>query len=205
MQNFILNIWNAYTLIDVVLIMFFAMLSLFYFLRLKQAKKKLKTYQFHTTMSAQTMQDYEDQIKLQECQIEDRKKYFEDAVAEITELRIKNKQLEANDAGYADRMSELKEANRVNTKTINELILNRDYWKERALHQKHSKPLKQVESEWWECINEIKGYFVEGCIYKTDNLSNDNPFPDNVFRLFINDNHLHSYLVNRKDFKPVQK
>jgi len=59
------DLMNAYTLIDVVLILFFVILSLIYFLRLKQAKKKLKTYQFHTTMSAQTMQDYEDQIKLQ--------------------------------------------------------------------------------------------------------------------------------------------
>jgi len=101
MQNFILNIWNAYTLIDVVLIMFFAILSLFYFLRLKQAKKKLKNYSFFSTCSAETILDYENQIKLQECQIEDRKKYFEDAVSEITELRIKVKQLEANDAGYA--------------------------------------------------------------------------------------------------------
>jgi len=199
------DLMNAYTLIDVVLILFFATLSLFYFLRLKQAKNKLKTYQFHTTMSAQTMQDYEDQIKLQECQIADVKKYFEDAVAEITELRSKVKQLEANDAGYADRMSELKEANRVNTKTINELVANRDYWKERALHQKHSKPVKQVESEWYEYIGfKYNPYsanlFINGNKYELSRI-----FVGNSSMMYLISENGSSCLVERKYFKPVVK
>jgi len=198
MQNFILNIWNAYTLIDVVLIYSFAMLSLFYFLRLKQAKKKLKDYQFYTTMSAQTMKDYEDQIKLQECQIADVKKYFEDAVAEITELRAKNKQLEANDAGYADKISELNEDIRIKDKTIEELIFNRDYWKERALHYKHTKKVKPIESEWYECVNDIFPNFVKGKKYQNSKRKT----LDNLVWL-IHDKHV--YLVHKADFKPVVK
>jgi len=155
-------------------------------LRLNEAKNKLKNEEFFSDVSAQTIEDYEKQIKLQECQIEDRKKYFEDAVVEITQLRSEKKVLESK----CDLLYE-----------INNTIKERhDYWKERALHQKHTKKVKPVESEWWECVNEIKGYFMEGCIYKVDN-----SFNDNLFRLFINENHLHPYLVNKSDFKPVQK
>jgi len=187
MQNFILNIWNAYTLIDVVLIMFFAMLSLFYFLRLKQAKKKLKDYQFFSTVSAQTMQDYEDQIKLQECQIADVKKYFEDAVTEITELRSKNKVLES-------KCSLLDSCNDENLKSLN-------YWKERALHQKHSKPVKQVESEYWECIyNQYAPEFINGNRYEVD--KSKNSFLNTLF--LIGESKC-TCLVESKYFKPVVK
>jgi len=204
MKDLILNIWNAYTLIDVVLIYLFVMLSLFYFLRLKQAKKKVKNYSFFSTCSAETIEDYENQIKLQECQIEDRKKYFEDAVAEITELRATNNRLKDTITGLLNDenniITELKEDIRIKDKTIEELVLNRDYWKERALHQKHSK---QVESEYWEYIGfKYNPYspidFENGNKYKFLHAAADGIF-------YLKNEQGEERLVERKYFKPVIK
>jgi len=175
------------------------------YLRLKEAKTWIK---FSDIEKKQTRTELKEEKAFSETQgsmyskllvkYADTKKYFEDAVAEITSLRSKLKFSYESSENLGNRFHE----DQLKIESLNKALT---YWKERALHQKHSKPVKQVESDWYECVNEIKGYFVEGCIYKIDNSSNDNPFPDNVFRLFINENHLHSYLVNRKDFKPVQK
>lgn len=145
------------------------------YLRLKEAKISLKKELFFNKVSAETIEGYESQIKLQECQIEEKKKAFEDAVAEITELRSKEGVLKCK------------------VKVLTEQI---DYWKERALHQKHTK--KVVESEWYECINDIFPNFIKGKKYQDSKRKT----LDNLVWL-IHDKHC--YLVNKNDFKPVQQ
>ena len=194
--EFLSDFMNAYTLIDVVLILFFAILAIVFFKRLKSALKNLKDYQFYNTVSAQTIEDYDNQIKLQENKITDLKSAFEDAVAEITELRSKAKVSEDELRIAYERIEALTHGNKVFIDKMHDHIKQITYWKERALHQKHTK--KVVNSDWWKCIKEIDGYFNEGQSYKQDN-----SFNDNLFRLFINENHLHSYLVNKSDFKSV--
>lgn len=187
LTEFLSDFMNAYTLIDVALILFFAVLSVVYFKRLKSALKKLKDYQFYNTVSAQTIEDYDNQIKLQECEIEERKKYFEEAVAEITELRLKDK----NNFSYIQEL--------INDK--DKLKVQITYWKERALHQKHTKKVKPINTEYWECISTDYENFKNGSQYKSDSTRTS---LDDLLWLF-NGESVHSYLVHKKDFKPVQK
>jgi len=196
------DLMNAYTLIDVVLIYSFAMLSLFYFLRLKQAKKQIKNYSFFSTCSAETIEGYETQIKIQECQIADVKKYFEDAVAEITELRNENKHLNSDLVKLYAENAKQDEHNGLLIDEIKDLTANRDYWKERSLHQKHSKQVKQIESEYWEAKTNPYGFFIKGNVYKQDKTIITD---DSLIWIFLNENDLHSHLVERKYFKPVIK
>jgi len=82
---------------------------------------------------------------------------------------------------------------------INDLKSNRDYWKERALHQKHSNPVKQVESEWYECLTSSYYNFRKGHNYiKLTNYLNIN------MCWMINDKG-NRVIVERKYFKPVVK
>jgi len=180
--EFLSDFMNVWTLIYVVLILFFAILAMVFFKRLKSAKKKLKDYKFYNTVSAQTIEDYDNQIKLQDCEIAERKKYFEDAIVEITKLTSENKLL--------------KSCNQDNLKSIK-------YWKERALHQKHTKKVvESINSDLWECINDqdyMKELFNMNNRYKELNIKSNK---DNLLFLIGNDNA--SYLVYKKDFKLVQ-
>lgn len=189
LTEFLSDFMNAYTLIDVALILFFAVLSVVYFKRLKSALKKLKDYQFYNTVSAQTIEDYDNQIKLQECEIEERKKYFEEAVAEITELRLKDK----NNFSYIQEL--------INDK--DKLKVQITYWKERALHQKHTKKVVDTNNvDVWECKKDYFQLFEKGKTYQEDKTSKI--IHESKIWLFVNENHLHPYLVNKCDFKPVQ-
>jgi len=203
MKDFILNIWNAYTLIDVTLILFFAILSLFYFLRLKQAKNKLKNYSFFSTCSAEKILDYENQIKLQECQIADVKKYFEDAVAEITELRSKAKlsqdelriayeRIEVMQTGLKEYFNKIK---LLQTK-LSRSTQPRD-------SQGHFIKNKQINYEYFEYIGfkynpYSPNYFENGESYKFVKNAGDDLF-------YLIDLLGKEKLVERKFFKPVVK
>lgn len=177
-------------------------------LRNSELKSKLRKESFYRTVSAQTIDDYEHQIKLQECQIEDRKKYFEDAVAEITELRSKNKNISDNfnelTVNYSiiqekislsedelriayERIEALNQGNKV-------LLESRDYWRERTLHQKHTK--KEAESEWWQCVNSIGEYFIKGNKYKQVNNKSG-------YFYLIGETSI-THIVKKSNFKPVK-
>jgi len=131
------------------------------------------------------------------------KKAFEDSVAEITELR-------ANEKAYNSELKKLyaenakqDERNGLLIDEINDLKANRDYWKERALHQKHSKPVKQVESKYWQLTKDItfvNNLFETGEVYKKSHLK---PSSDSLLFLIAKNNR--SYLVDKSYFKPVVK
>ena len=181
--EFLSDFMNVWTLIYVVLILFFAILAMVFFKRLKSALKKLKDYQFYNTVSAQTIEDYDNQIKLQECEITERKKYFEDAVAEITELRLKDK----NNFSYIQEF--------INDK--DKLKVQVTHWKERALHQKHTKKvIKPIKSDWWECLSDGILYFGKGLKYR-------NSGRKTLDALIWLENDGHTYLVHKSSFKPV--
>jgi len=174
-------------------------------LRLIEAKKTIKKENFYSNLSMQTVNDYEIGIQLQELKIIELKKAFEDAVAEITELRCKVKNYANNDAALSDRMSELKEELRKSNILIEEqkagLIDYYEkftYWKERALHQKHSNPVKQIESEWYECISDNMVSFVKGVKYKDSGRKT-------LDALVWLENDGHTYLTHKSNFKPVVK
>lgn len=167
--------------------LFFLAFNIDLVLRLKELKQKLSKETFFKDISMQTIEDYETQIKDQEDHIKELKKSFEDAVVEITELRSKNKQLQAEDAGYADRMCELKEELRIANKSIT-------YWKERALHQKHTK--KEVEDNVYLCIKSIGEYFIEGKKYKRRGNNKD------LLHLVGESGLVH--IVNKLHFKPAK-
>jgi hypothetical protein len=173
MENFILNIWNAYTLIDVVLITLFALLWLVCLFRLKQAKKKLKDNQFFSDCSAQTIEDYEQEIRVQECKEKELRKSFEDAVAEITNLRS----------------------------THNIILGKVTYWRERALHQKHTTPIKQTDYKYWECRTDtLTPYFEKWKTYRSSKTQIAQPGT-----LSLIDEKGTTYLVYTKDFIPVKE
>ncbi|MFA7290590.1 MAG: hypothetical protein WC055_17100, partial [Melioribacteraceae bacterium] len=127
-------------------------------LRNSELKSKLKKEAFLSNVSVQTVNDYEEQIKCQESQIIDIKQAFSDAVEEIkyASNQIENYimkigRIENHNSVLSDelkiayeRIEALSHGNKV-------LLESRNYWKERASHQKHTK--KVVESELWECIN----------------------------------------------------
>lgn len=63
--------------------------------------------------------------------------------------------------------------------------------------------VKEVDSEWWQCINQHYLNFNNGQTYKkcTDSIENDK----SLIWLFEHEDHLHPYLVEKKYFKPVKK
>lgn len=109
------------------------------------------------------------------------KQGFEDAVAEITELRMKNKELTDNMKSIIDQM--------------HDHIKQITYWKERALHQKHTK--KEVESEWWECVSDNMAMFTKGVKYRDSGRKT-------LDALIWLENNGHTYLTHKINFKPVQ-
>lgn len=148
-------------------------------LRYKELKSKLNKETFFKDVSMQTIEDYETQIKEQENHIKELKKSFEDAVVEITELRVDNKNLNSFVKELIEDKDKLKE----------QII----YWKERALHQKHTK--KEVENNVYLCIKSIGEYFIEGKQYNRIN-------KDPNFLYLIGETKL-IHIVNRTHFKPV--
>ena len=184
MENFILNLWNCWTLIDVTLIMLFAILSLFYFLRFRKVQKKLGNYQFFSGVSAQTIEDYEHQIHLQEEKEKELKKAFEDAVAEITELRSKNNELKLKNIDLSNK-------------------LTRRYQLRDKSGRFISNKVKQVDSEWWKCLVSSYGkYFTIGKKYQVS--KEDKIIKDDSFLLLITNEGI-SGLCRKTDFKPVEK
>jgi hypothetical protein len=71
------------------------------------------------------------------------------------------------------------------------------YWKERALHYKHTKKVKPEDSESYECLEDILNYFIKGNTYNRSNKLKG------MFGL-VAENGKH-YVVNSTQFKPVQK
>lgn len=146
-------------------------------LRYSELKNKHKNSKFFSDISFQTLEDYETQIKKQSDEI-DRKNTkieqlttaFEDAVVEITRLRSENE-------------------------TLTE---NRTYWKERALHKKHTK--KEIDSEWWECITDVYLSFTKGEKYKKVKSKLENK---QLIMLISNDG-LSTFLVKKDNFNPVK-
>lgn len=179
MQNlisYLSDFMNFWTLIDVILISFFAALSLYFYKSNKPLSEKVKNYQFFSTCSAQTIEDYETQIHKQDEKIKGLKKAFEDAVSEITELRSKYKELIESEKSTVSKLK---------------------YWKERALHQKHTKT-KQADSDWWECLEDKYKQFKKGEKYfKGGNHKN------NDFILLRNSNG--TFLAEKKYFRPVER
>lgn len=176
-------------------------------LRNSELKSKLRKESFYRTVSAQTIDDYEHQIKLQECQIEDRKKYFEDAVAEITELRSKSEKCRDRINHLGEELTianERIEVLKVTVKELHEMYNEKEqiamHWKERALHKKHTK--KEVDSDYWKCINQHYLNFNNGQTYKKsgDSICDDK----RLVWLFEHEDHLHPYLVEKKYFKAVK-
>jgi len=169
-------------------------------LRLNEAKNRLKNEEFYSDVSAQTMADYDHRINVQECTIEEKKKAFEDAVAEITELRNENKHLNSDLVKLYTENAKQDEHNGLLIDEINDLKSNRTYWKERALHQKHSKPFKQVESEWYECETDtLLPHFERLKTYQIGTKMNI----VSLFSLF--DINGKECIVEKKYFKPVVK
>lgn len=163
---------------------FFACFYMILALRHSELKQKLSKETFFNKVSAQTITDYDEQIKAQESKINDLKQAFEDAVAEITEHRSRIKTYQERQEKY-----EL---------LINKLNDQITYWKERALHVKHTK--KEVESDMWECIYNIYApEFINGNKYEDD--KSKNSF-SNV--LFLIGESKCTCLVERKYFKPVK-
>lgn len=144
-------------------------------LRYKELKSKFNKETFFKDVSMQTIEDYETQIKEQEDHIKELKKSFEDAVVEITELRSKNKQLDD---------------------TNNILIEKFKYWKERALHKKHTK--KEVESELFEYTGESNSWFRKGNKYKSTKKH------ENKDLIFVIAEDGKEYLDSKIYFKPVK-
>lgn len=181
----ILNYRELYGICLIMIVMLICVIAIIS-LRYSELKKTHKNSKFFSDMSFQTLEDYETQIKEQSDEIyrkntktEQLKTAFEDAVAEITDLRSKL------------------EADKVIIKHLDEKIT---YWKERALHQKHTK--KVVESEWYECVSseydknifEINNKYK---IYTIISVRNS----ENLLAL-VGKNGV-SYLVFKSDFKPV--
>ena len=167
--------------ISAIAIIFFVSTSL----RLFECRKSLKKELFFNKASAQTIDDYDTQIKLQENKIFDLKSAFEDAVAEITELRSERKVTDS-------KCSLLESCNQHNLDQI-------AYWKERALHYKHTK--KVVDSEWWECQTSLQyDYFEVGKTYKESITERK---VDGMLFLICNDGDKIPFLVEKKYFKPV--
>lgn len=167
-------------------------------LRHSELKQKLSKETFFNKVSAQTITDYDNQIKAQELHINDIKQAFEDAVAEINELKSKISALkEVNNmllkSGYETRLKIKK-----NRDENNDLIT---YWKERALHQKHTK--KEVKYDMWEYIGHERYNqfcFVQGNKYEV-NASQKLSFDRLIY--LIGENGA-SFIVEKKYFKPVK-
>jgi len=199
--EFLSDFMNVWTLIDVALILFFAFLAMVYYDLNKLARKNLKDYQFYNTVSAQTIEDYDNQIKLQENKITDLKSAFEDAVSEITKLRVRNKLLEENEDSYAAHFVRLKDENKLLESCNQDNLKSIKYWKERALHQKHTKKVvESVESNLWEYIQAAynNSFFIIGNKYQKSKLFIGN---DNLIYLICEDGS--SCLVEKRHFKPV--
>lgn len=151
-------------------------------LRHSEIKTKFNKETFFSNVSTQTITDYDNKIKAQESNMNELKQAFEDAVAEITELRSQNGVLRCK---------------------VKDLTYNRDHWKERALHQKHTK--KEIDTtniDVWECQKNYFGLFEKGKTYQEDKTSKI--IHESKIWLFVNPYHLHPYLVNKSDFKPVK-
>ena len=165
-----------------------------------ELEKRLKKEAFLSDVSIKTVNDYEEQIKSQESQIIDVKQAFSDADEEIKELRsifgISQDELKI---AY-ERIEVMGNGNKTlvdkNESLVNEII----YWKERALHQKHTK--KVVESGYFECISDNYYYkhFKKGSKYFEDNRGLR--FDNEVFVCLKSDSGT-VCLVKRKDFKSV--
>lgn len=150
-------------------------------LKVKELETKAKNEGFYRTVSAQTITDYDNQIKRQESHINDIKQAFEDAVAEINELRI--------------QISALKEVNNMLLNVNSGQKSKITYWKERALHQKHTK--KEVNAYMWECISDNMANFTKGVKYRDSGRKT-------LSSLIWLENDGHTYLTHKQNFKPVK-
>jgi len=174
------------------------------YLRLKEAKTWIK---FSDIEKKQNQHELKEEKAFSETQgsmyskllvkYADMNKAFEDAVAEITSLRSKLKFSYESSENLGKRFHE----DQLKIESLNKALT---YWKERALHQKHSKPVKQVESEWYECLSTEydKNIFVKYGKYKKSTLLSTDK-SENLLGLVANNGV--SYLVFKSDFKPVLK
>ena len=175
--------------ISAIAIIFFVSTSL----RLFECRKSLKNELFFNKVSAQTIDDYDNQIKLQECEIKERKKAFEDSCNRIKELEI---QKEGVVSQVMDLVGKCKLLELCTQHNLDQIA----YWKERALHYKHTK--KVVDSEWWECQTSLQyDYFEVGKTYKE---STSERKVDGMLFLICTDGDKIPFLVEKKYFKPVQ-
>jgi len=129
------------------------------------------------------------------------KQGFEDAVAEITELRSKAKISEDELRIAYERIEAMSQGNKVlidKNKLLNQDLTAQTeqiaYWKERALHQKHTK--KEVNNEWYECISDNMAMFVKGIKYRDSGRKT-------LSSLVWLENNGHNYLTHKQNFKPV--
>lgn len=182
---------NGYLTV-VLLIAIIIIISLY--LRLKEAKTWIKFSEIEKKQNRSELKEEKSFCETQGSMYSkllirhsELKQGFEDAVAEITKLRSEKKVTDSN----IDLLDEI-------NKTLTDRVT---YWKERALHQKHTK--KVVESEWYELINDqdyMKELFNTNKKYKIYHIK---PSKDTLLFLIGNDNK--PYLVYKSDFKPVTK
>jgi len=124
-------------------------------------------------------------------------KAFEDAVAEITELRSKVNLFQTNEDSYASHFVRLKaeikfleSCNSDNLERINKL----------TSQIKHTKymPLNQVkEAEMWVCTKSIDQFFIQGKEYRQGSKYKK------YFSLIAENGT--EYIIGQSDFKPVKK
>jgi len=155
MYDFITNLVNGWTLIDLTIMFILLLVAYRLFLKV-QAKEKL--------------------LKFSDIEREQAK----------DEIYILNKEL----LSTKERLNEMTKSYFKSTESIS-------YWKERALHKKHTK--KVVDSDNWKCINQHYLNFNNCSTYKKD--SSQTPTSNSLLFLICDDNK--SYLVEKKYFKPV--
>jgi len=143
-----------------------------------------------------------DDIKSLNELCKEKSKAFEDAVVEITELRlISNARAEL----ISIAKDEINDLTSVNKQLWHNNYTNLERINKLQSQIKHTKyvPLNQgKEAEMWECLTHEYDQFSKGDIYKQDKSL---IAKDGLIWLFAHPDHLHPYLVEKNYFKPVLK
>lgn len=175
--NYLSDFMNAWTFIDLTLITFFAWLAFFY----RQTWKKQSFIDSH--MVARNFTRINNQG------------------TEIEILTSNNKELHKAFASSVDEMKKLMAENELLEFCNQENLECIAHWRERALHQKHTKKAV-VEAKEWECnTSDYEPLFHSGNTYK--NATSKSEYDKATTLCLLSENGI-ACLVEKQYFTPVK-